>query len=146
MAYLPYFMKHLDEYYQDKLTVKTLEDWRSFKKKWYFDEGEWPSKTQEEKSKEHNTREAKEINGRIWGAVVYPDKIDKVAQYEFMKTETELGEPIVFPKGKHSPQESEYPERWSQECPHCEISAYYKAGEEYCPICGRKLLYSWGGD
>lgn len=146
IRYVPSFFRNLEEYNKSKKEVKTLDDWRAFKKKWYDDCEIWPNKNDKLGLAEQNLRHGTfEAGGRKWGYIYHPLDLDPGALYEFIRTETEIGLPLALPNGIHSPQQADSNRNWQQECPHCDIWTS-EIGEEVCPVCGRKLLYQRVGD
>ncbi len=145
MAYEPEFMKRFEEYNKEKQAIKTLEDWRRFKKKW-FDWQNWPRKTAaQQREYEIKCKNPIQAGGRTWHHTLLLLDITPEARYEYSVTSDEIGFPLAFPNGIHKPQDLSNTYGWSQECPFDEI-ATDEIGDEICPVCGRKLIYVWTGD
>jgi hypothetical protein len=142
MAFEPAFMIRTEEYQRDKEQVRSIDDWVAFAQKW-FDESDWPVKNAAQIESE--TLRKRELcsgrpGGRRWSpaSFTYFD-FSPEARYEYFLTLAEIGASFTFPERSSGPWKPE--EGWSQECPYCEI-ATREIGDETCPNCHRRLLYS----
>ncbi len=139
MVYCPDFVVKSAEYENEKQQVKTEKDWIVFRNKW-FDISNWPEKQADQLAKESlNKKGPLLIGGRKWGYRTLICDISPEARYEFCYTYYTVGYKFIFPEYMDEPKTAR--NGWSQECPFCEISTH-EIGDEECPICKRKLIYS----
>ncbi|WP_373000598.1 hypothetical protein [Lutispora sp.] len=137
MVYVPSFMNYLDEYNKQKRNIHTVDDWVKFRNEW-FDESQWPLKTPFQLTEESlRKRGPKKIAGRLWVYTTYMYDISPEARYEFFSALYNIGHPLLF--NYSGPKTAE--NGWNQNCPYCEISTN-EIGDDTCPVCTRKLLYS----
>ena len=138
MNFDPQFMLQRDLFYKERQAVRSLEDWRSFYKKW-LDNSSWPTKPPELIREEGLKKLGPVlIGGRIWGFTSFNDDISPEARYEYVFTMKTIGDPLKFPHEAELPRTAA--EGFSQHCPYCELSTN-DVGDDICPQCGRKLVY-----
>jgi hypothetical protein len=132
-------MVHKDEYEREKGLVSDLPHWAAFARKWFPTET-WPRKgTRDATAVAPHPWEPLFLGGRKWRRVSYAYDISPEARYEYVYTKSTLGDPIKFPYEQNSPRTPA--EGWRQECPYDEIVTQ-EIGDDICPKCGRKLVFS----
>lgn len=143
MSFEPVFMTKFDEYQSEKGKVRTVADWIAFKKRW-FDKADWPRLTpQQTQERSRHKRGPVEIGGRTWSYTNFAYDITPEARYEYFFTLSGIGAALAF--GITAAQAKTAERGWRQECPFDEISTD-EIGDETCPKCGRKLVYTQYAD
>ena len=123
------------DFVREKNSIKNLEDWLTFNKKW-FDTSEWPLMTAAERSEASKLkRGAVNLGGRSWSFTFFPYALSAEARYEYVATLAET-KSIRMPELKNILDNDP---SLRQECPFCEIITD-ELGAENCPRCRRQLI------
>ena len=135
----PAFMRDHARYLASKARVRTLRGWLRFRRTW-FDHSQWPMKTDEQIRHEHAVKYGPlKLGGRIWGYSFWTYDLSPEARYEYFATVAELGDPYQFPHMFVDLRPM--PNRWTQECPYCEIHTMER-GADFCPKGLQRLVWN----
>lgn len=133
MPFTPAFMKDLETFRRELGELRSLDDWRRFRGRWFGDQP-WPRRTAEALAAAQ-ARGATEVHGgRTFNRTPLPDDLTDDARYEFFAA-LEAVFPVLFPGAADPPGAGGI----RFQCPACELWTDEPGGER-CPACGRRLL------
>ena len=150
MSFTPKFMKHFAAFSRERQAIRSLKDWRDFKKRWFSEMKDLSQSLPRKSSKqltEENLQKRKTISkihdGRGWAPCTFTIDVTAKARYEYFWTCRTIGAPLEDPRW--NPETRKTTSGWMQECGYCDI-ATFDLGSEVCPACGRALYYCWVSD
>ena len=139
-GFIPDFMKEFDTFDRQRRSIRTLDEWHSFRKRW-FDHTDWPLKSGKQLIKEMKKDVIPIVlNGRGFAPGHWLYDLSAEARYEYFWTLHVIGDPLLCPDWNKVPRTRET--GWQQECAYCQISTW-DFGDDTCPRCGRTMYYNW---
>ena len=127
-------------YWMDKGKVSNKEECLRFRKKWFNQGQNWPTKKEEilEAEMAVDSGWHTESDGRKWRRYFLTWDLTPEEIYECEDANNLMQYKFVFPELAN--EEKNRKNHWYQDCPYCQIQTY-DLGAEKCPKCGRKVFY-----